>query len=76
MLAIQINVCSEVLHQTNLYINIATENDNKVLSQSRLSTVVSYLENINGAHRGLLRINTATPETSNGTSQLYFTISK
>ncbi len=76
MLAVQINSCSHVLHQSHHYINIQATSDNSELAQRRQQTVVSYLENITGAHRGLLRLGQPTLATSNGTSQLTFTITK
>jgi len=76
MLALKINACSDVLHQTNQYIDIQATNVDNEISTAHLSSVVSYLENINGAHRGLLRINESKLDALNGTSTLYFTISK
>ena len=76
MLAVQINTCSDVLHQNNKFIDIqATDNDSNI-AKTRQSTIISYLENINGAHRGLLRMGQPTSAASNGTSQLTFTLSK
>ncbi|PWQ97584.1 BON domain-containing protein [Leucothrix arctica] len=76
MLAVQINGCSEVLHQNNQLIDIQATDNNIAIAKARQSTVISYLENINGAHRGLLRMGQPTSATSNGTSQLTFTLSK
>lgn len=76
MLALQINACSDVLHQSYQYIDIQVTDNNDALAEARLKSVISYLENINGAHRGLLRLSDSTPEVSSESSELYFTISK
>jgi hypothetical protein len=76
MLALKINACSDVLHHTNQYIDIQATGVDNAVSEEHLSSVVSYLENINGAHRGLLRVNESKSDALNGSSKLYFTISK
>ena len=74
--ATQINACSDALHNTEQFIDIQLTDANDALANERLASVISYLENINGAHRGLLRVSDSKSETSNETSELYFTISK
>ena len=80
MIAQRINYCSPVLHAKNQYINVSSHSGvgemplNALTNQQRIHSAISYLENISGAHHGLLRPSKNQKANNTGNSQLYFNI--
>ena len=83
MITLHVNACSDLLHSNNQYIDVVsqagkneTSPQSPELSYTRAQAIVSYLENINGIHPGLLRPLANTAINSSGESQLHFTMTK
>ena len=83
MITMHVNACSHVLHMNAQYIDVVSQAGkdetnplSPELSYTRSLAVISYLENINGIHPGLLRPRENTTKESTGESQLHFTITE
>ena len=83
MITMHVNACSHVLHMNGQYIDVASQAGkdetnplSPELSYTRSLAIISYLENINGIHPGLLRPLENTTKESTGESQLHFTITE
>lgn len=83
MITIHVNSCSGLLHKNNQFIDVVsqagegeTNPQTPDLGYARSRAIVSYLENINGIHPGLLRPRKQTSSDAIRESQLHFIITE
>jgi len=83
MITLHVNSCSDLLHRNHQYIDVVsqagkdeTSPQSPAMGYARAKAIISYLENINGIHPGLLRPRENTATDSIGESQLHFTITE
>lgn len=83
MITVHVNSCSSLLHKNKQFIYVAsqaseTENNLKSpdLGYARSRAIVSYLENINGIHSGLLRPSEQPSSEAINKPQIYLKIAE
>ncbi|PWR00393.1 BON domain-containing protein [Leucothrix pacifica] len=83
IITLHVNSCSDLLHRNHQYIDVVsqagkdeTSPQSPAMGYARAKAIISYLENINGIHPGLLRPRENTATDSIGESQLHFTITE